>query len=124
MMPSTKSNNKLKSKTFIFEAIGTKWTIDIRTPLLQNEADLLFEKILTRIDEFDKNYSRFRSDSLVTEMSRVTGHYRLPNDAKKMLDLYEKLYSLTKGLMTPLIGKSLEEAGYDANYSLTEIYLN
>jgi thiamine biosynthesis lipoprotein len=35
-----------------------------------------------------------------------------------MMRLYEELYHVTKGAMTPLIGQVLVEAGYDAGYSL------
>ncbi|MCC7356393.1 MAG: FAD:protein FMN transferase [Candidatus Doudnabacteria bacterium] len=101
-----------------FEAIGTQWVIDIfDVPDSLNRAEL-FQKIHSRIVEFDLAYSRFRSDSLVTQMSRQAGSYVLPEDATLLLELYEKLYLLTEGKLTPLIGRTLEQAGYDANYSL------
>ncbi len=107
-MPLIKSNFKQKHS---FEAIGTSWTIEA------DEIDI--EKIKARIAEFDKNYSRFRTDSLVWAM-RTPGTYTLPDDAKPMFDLYQKLYYLTDGRMTPLIGTVMEQAGYDKDYSLTE----
>ena len=58
-----------------FEAIGTKWQIDILEPIEKERSDALLLRIKERIAEFDKNYSRFRSDSLVTEMSRRAGKY-------------------------------------------------
>jgi len=73
-----------------------------------------------RIDEFDKAYSRFRADSLVTRMSKETGIFELPPDAKEMMDLYYDLYKKTGGLVTPLIGNVLVDAGYDAEYSLKQ----
>ena len=108
MMQSKKSNFKHKHS---FEAIGTSWTIE--------GDDIDIEKIKARIAEFDKNYSRFREDSLVWKM-RTPGEYTLPDDAKKMFDLYQKLYLLTDGKMTPLIGTVMEQAGYDKDYSLVE----
>lgn len=107
-MPSTKSNFKQK---YSFEAIGTSWTIEAD--------DIDIEKIKARIAEYDKNYSRFREDSLVWKM-RTPGTYTLPDDAKELFDLYQKLYLLTDGKMTPLIGTVMEQAGYDKDYSLTE----
>ncbi len=108
MMQSKKSNFKHKHS---FEAIGTSWTI---------EADAIdIEKIKARIAEYDKNYSRFRTDSLVWKM-RTPGEYILPDDAKSLFDLYQKLYLLTDGKMTPLIGTVMEQSGYDKDYSLTE----
>ncbi len=101
-----------------FEAIGTHWTIDIFDDPDGIEKDELFDKIHSRINEFDLAYSRFRSDSLVTQMSKQAGDYILPDDATPLIELYEKLYQLTEGKLTPLIGRTLEQAGYDASYSL------
>lgn len=105
-------------RSFRFEAIGTSWSIDVAHPLHEDEAQVLFAKIQARIEVFDRAYSRFRADSLVTEMSTRTGTFILPEDAAPMMRLYEELYHVTKGAMTPLIGQVLVEAGYDASYSL------
>ncbi len=55
---------------------------------------------------------------MVTAMASQKGHYELPADAQPLLDLYAKLYDITDGAVTPLIGQSLADAGYDASYSL------
>jgi thiamine biosynthesis lipoprotein len=102
----------------VFEAIGTRWQIDIWDDIQETaQADIL-QKIHTRIAEFDKHYSRFRDDSLVSTMAKQAGEYIMPNDAPPLLALYETMYRLTDGAMTPLIGQVLVEAGYDATYSL------
>lgn len=101
-----------------FEAIGTAWKIEIFDTTPDKTATELKQAILARIDEYDKNYSRFRDDSLVTRMSQRAGRYTLPDDARPMLDLYKQLYDISGGAVTPLIGQTLIEAGYDANYSL------
>lgn len=100
---------------FTFEAIGTNWVIDITDDI---EKDKILGMVMSRIGEFDKTYSRFREDSLVTEMSKKVGKYILPDDAIEMFNLYRKLYDLTGGLVTPLMGKTLSTAGYDSIYSL------
>jgi thiamine biosynthesis lipoprotein len=101
-----------------FEAIGTRWTVDIFSAMSAATAKAVQQEVLERIDVFDRNYSRFRADSLVTEMSRKPGSYTLPGDAKPLMDLYFKLYQVSGGTVTPLIGRTLEQAGYDAHYSL------
>lgn len=103
-----------------FQAIGTSWVIDINQNITTEEESILFDKIMKRISEFDLAYSRFRDDSLVTKMSLVAGEYILPSDADKMISIYKKVYDVTNGLVTPLIGKILVDAGYDASYSLKE----
>lgn len=103
-----------------FEAIGTAWQIDIDAPLSSAEAERLRGRIMARIEEFDKTYSRFRADSVVTAMSRDAGVFALPDDARPMLGLYCDLYEKTGGLFTPLVGDMLSDAGYDAEYSLRQ----
>ena len=97
-----------------FDAIGTTWQIDT----LKRLPDDLTRELQVRIDQFDKNYSRFRDDSLVTAISHQAGSYQLPSDAAPLLAFYQTLYKLTDGKVTPLIGVALERAGYDAAYSL------
>lgn len=104
---------------FIFDAIGTKWTINILDSITAQELENLYSQIQDIIEEFDCTYSRFREDSLVTKMSRDSGIYPLPKNSEQLLKVYKNLYHITNGLFTPLIGNLLEEAGYDANYSLT-----
>lgn len=103
---------------FKFDAIGTSWKIDINKELSSTEEGSLLKNIKDRIDIFDKDYSRFRSDSLVTFMSKNSGNHVLPADADKMISLYKKMFDITSGLVTPLIGQTLVDAGYDDKYSL------
>ena len=105
---------------FEFQAIGTKWVIDINQKLEDGKKAELFKKINDRVVEFDLAYSRFRLDSLVTLMSQKSGDYILPPDADEMISLYKKMYDVTGGLVTPLIAQVLVDAGYDANYSLIQ----
>ena len=51
-------------------------------------------------------------------MARAPGRYQLPPDAQPLFDLYEQLYGLSGGAVTPLVGQLLADAGYDAAYSL------
>lgn len=103
-----------------FEAIGTHWVIDIYSVPTGVVIDTVSEAITTRIEEFDACYSRFRNDSLIAKMSLEAGTYELPADAYPLCKLYQDLYQCTDGAFTPLIGSVLEEAGYDAQYSLQE----
>lgn len=103
--------------TWEFAAIGTHWKIQILEEISDSQKSDIFKMVQDRIAVYDKHYSRFRADSLITEMSKQTGEYVLPNDAKLLFDLYETLYRLTNGSVTPLIGNLLSDAGYDATYS-------
>ena len=105
---------------FDFKAIGTTWQIDIYSELTESAATNILSKIKTRIDIFDKAYSRFRDDSIVTKMSKDAGTFVLPSDAEPMFSIYHDLYIRTGGFFTPLVGKLLSDAGYDAQYSLQQ----
>jgi thiamine biosynthesis lipoprotein len=78
----------------------------------------LLHQLHGRIEVFDKTYSRFRPDSLVTNMSKTPGDYPMPDDGFALLQFYHRLYTVTDGYVTPLIGQTMVEAGYDASYSL------
>jgi thiamine biosynthesis lipoprotein len=108
----------MASQPWIFDAIGTRWQIDIPDMYPKSLQEEALRVIHERIEIYDKDYSRFREDSFVTRMSREGGTYTLPSDAKPLFDLYHDLYRMTGGAFTPLIGRTLVEAGYDANYSL------
>lgn len=98
---------------YCFEALGTQWAIDTAEEISPSLKTI----ILGRIDAFDKIYSRFRDDSLVTIISKKAGEYAFPTDVKKLFDFYKSLYDVTNGKVTPLIGDMIARAGYDATYS-------
>jgi len=102
-------------ETLTFEAIGTVWNIEL-PELDADTRERVMAKVMARIDAFDAAYSRFRADSLVTKMSAEGGTHTLPDDAQPMLALYRELYDITDGAVTPLIGQTLSDAGYDAAY--------
>jgi len=100
--------------SYRFEALGTQWAIETDTEISLS----LKATIQDRIEAFDKVYSRFRNDSLITKISQQAGQYLFPEDALRLFDFYRSLYDLTDGKVTPLIGDMLARAGYDAEYSL------
>ena len=99
-----------------FEAIGTEWDIETERPITAEVA----QAIDTRIALFDKTYSRFRDDSLITAIAKKAGEYTFPADAKALFAFYQIIYKATKGKLTPLVGALLEASGYDAQYNLRQ----
>lgn len=69
-----------------------------------------------RIARFDRDWSRFRDDSLVRRIAREPGRHRLPDDAPPMLELYRELYEATAGRVSPLVGGALAALGYGGDY--------
>jgi Membrane-associated lipoprotein involved in thiamine biosynthesis len=101
---------------FTFEAIGTRWEIETYEPLDRR----LRQRILKRIQQFDTTYSRFRPDSLVSRVATAPdgGRFDFPDDSIALFDLYERLHTVTRGAVDPLVGRDLELLGYDQTYSL------
>jgi thiamine biosynthesis lipoprotein len=106
----------MSTHTLSFEAIGTWWVIDIEIPESKNP-EVFKDKIEKLISDFDKLYSRFREDSLVSKITQSAGEYQIPYDGVEMLRVFQTLYSLSSGAFTPLIGNVLRDAGYDSQYS-------
>lgn len=98
-----------------FEAIGTQWAIDTHEPLTDDER----AAVLVMIDEFDREWSRFREDSTVSALASG-GSRPLPADAEAMFAIYADLDAATGGAVNPLVGVSLEALGYDRSYSLRQ----
>jgi FAD:protein FMN transferase len=115
--PRPRLKATMKPAAAHFDAIGTKWDIQILEPIGGGEWTRLHADIRRRIEVFDRAYSRFRSDSLVSRAARQAGRYELPSDGYKLLKFYEHIYKATDGKVTPLIGQVMEASGYDAAYS-------
>lgn len=100
-------------QTWRFEAIGTRWEIETAVELSGTER----ATVDGIIDRFDREWSRFREDSAVSQLGREGGTLTAA-DAGAMLDAYRELSVATAGAVNPLVGDSLSALGYDAEYSL------
>ncbi|MEO5950518.1 MAG: FAD:protein FMN transferase [Candidatus Saccharimonadales bacterium] len=100
--------------SYTLTALGTNWLIETDIELTQK----LKQVICTSLDDFDSIYSRFRDESLVRQLAREVGVFEFPDSAIDIIPFYKKLYEISGGRVTPLIGRVLEQAGYDKEYSL------
>ncbi|MFD4958582.1 FAD:protein FMN transferase [Microbacterium sp. NPDC058389] len=99
-----------------FEAIGTAWEVVTDGPLTAEARDA----VRAVVDGFDREWSRFRLDSVVTALAGAGGSVPAPADAAAMLDAFAALDAATAGAVNPLVGASLNALGYDAAYSLQD----
>lgn len=104
--------------SLVFNAIGTRWKIEYASPDARIGISSIRNSIDNTILEFDRSFSRFRNDSWVNLIRATPGTYQLPTDAYQLLHLYQAAYAATNGYVTPIIGHVMEQAGYDAHYSL------
>jgi len=102
--------------TWRFDAIGTGWQIDTSEPLDESARG----RIDAVIDRFDREWSRFRADSVVSGLARRGGSAPAPPDAARMLDAYAVLDAATGGAVNPLVGASLAARGYDTAYAFVD----
>ena len=112
-MPSSRSRQR-PSPSLGFDAIGTRWQVDTALPL---PADVV-AAIEDRAESYDRTWSRFRDDSLVHRIATAPGIFEFPPEAPALFDLYRALYECTDGSVTPLVGRALEQWGYDSAYTL------
>lgn len=104
-----------------FDAIGTRWEIETATALRAGTQD----EVSALIADFDRTWSRFRADSLVSEIAdtgiaATGGGIASPPDAHAMLEVYRELSEATSGAVNPLVGESLARRGYDRDYTLID----
>lgn len=101
-----------------FTAIGTRWSIRTDDTLSEVKRVVIGTDIARIVEGFDRSFSRFRDDSWVMKLSREAGAHELPEYAHELLSFYERLYQGSGGLVTPLIGQVMTDAGYGADYAL------
>lgn len=122
-MHSTKSKNKQSPKiqpyNFSYESMGTWWKISIWDSLPNNKILKLKSHVEAMSHDFDEAYSRFIKNSYILKLFSNPGEYAIPHDLFKMLKIYKSFFLVSGKKMTPLIGRALEEAGYDSDYSFT-----
>lgn len=54
----------------------------------------------------------------MARIATTPGVWEFPPDAPELFDLYRRLYTATDGAMSPLVGRALDDLGYDRAYSL------
>lgn len=102
--------------SWTFEAIGTRWEVLTEEPLdagLRDEVGML-------IGGFDRDWSRFRTDSLISGLAAGGGTVPAPPDTVAMLDAYTALAAASGGAVNPLVGDTLARRGYGLGYTLTD----
>jgi FAD:protein FMN transferase len=101
--------------TWTFDAIGTSWGRETAAPL----PSIAHDAVSAVIERFDREWSRFRDDSLVSALADGrTASVPAPDDTDAMLSLYDELDAATAGAVNPLVGDALARLGYDARLTL------
>lgn len=103
----------------VLESLGTRFTITVWDAVPEAAFEDVHATCFSVLDTFDRTYSRFKSDSLVSRLyhEKRTGVIEVPQDLTAMLRLYDALNRATRGKINPLIGPTIADIGYDERYS-------
>lgn len=93
-----------------FDSIGTHWWIELLDDSTFDES--LIATLQRTADLFDRRYSRFRDDSLVSELFQTGRLSHPPAEMLRMLDFAEEMYEISGGAFDPTIGNDLHRMGY------------
>jgi thiamine biosynthesis lipoprotein len=101
-----------------FEALGTYVHVATYDAQLLPAATRLVREVLV---EVDRTCSRFRPDSDLSRANRAPGR-RVPVDRMlvEAVEVAAAVAEETSGLVTPLLGRTLVELGYDRDFDLLE----
>lgn len=99
-----------------FEGLGTMWEVRIDNPVKGSEQSI--SKVIKQtVSDFEDKYSRFKVDSLISQLNRWKELKNPPQELLKMLAFAKKSYSLSNGAFDICLGSQLEAIGYDRHYT-------
>lgn len=103
-----------------FNAIGTKWWINIFDSVQEDKASKLNTEIELIANDFESKYSRFIKSSLISRINNGENLKDIPIDLQNMFNIAEKVKKITDGHFNINIGGTLENLGYNSDYSFVE----
>lgn len=102
-----------------WEAMGCAWTVQVWDAMSDTAWDALITPVREACLAFDATFSRFKKTSLIWQLADRTGEFAVPRECVELLRIYQRFFGVTEGKFTPLIGHTISDLGYDAEYSLT-----
>jgi len=106
--------NKQFSQLFDIEGLGTRWWFGFDK---SSDSESIKTTVSDQLEKFEKNYSRFREESLISQLNRKGRLEEPPKELVDMLNYAAKLRQVTSSNFDITVGRKLEEMGYDADYS-------
>jgi FAD:protein FMN transferase len=100
---------------YFFQALGTKWSITLDSVGERPDLQAIFDAVA----HFENRFSRFQETSEVNQFrTSPKGVYKISDDLAQLFAQAKLLQTLTNGIFDPVVAKVLEQAGYDAKYTL------
>lgn len=110
-MPET----PLRTQTFTFPALGSTVEFGVRAEfsVAQSLAKLLQEKV----EQFESRFSRFLLTSELTRLNQSNGQpFAASSALVAILVAARTMHNRTNGIVNPLVGSALIDAGYDESF--------
>lgn len=98
-------------RIYEFDSIGTHWWCEILDETGQFDQTLI-DNIDATCQQFDREYSRFRDDSLVSELARTGKLTNPPTEMLAMFDFAREMYEVSGGAFDISVGALLHKYGY------------
>lgn len=102
-----------------FQALGTHWSVEIFDTVDEQTLEGAFGTLERFTQEFEKKYSRFKPDSLISRLNRERTLERPDEECCALLSYGKQLYLRSNTAFNFLTGHIQEARGYDTSYSFT-----
>jgi len=99
--------------------LGTAWWIEVFDELTTENTQFVFDDLRVFIEKFDDQYSRFKPESIITNLNSTHKLLKPKAETIALLEYGLTLYRDTHEVFNFLVGETLESHGYDAKYSFT-----
>jgi thiamine biosynthesis lipoprotein len=103
-----------------FAALGTTWWIEVFDDLTSNTSDEVKDFVAGFVTTYENNYSRFKSDSLLSTLNRERTLSHPPVELVELLEYGKQLYLRSDTHFNFLTGHILEARGYNADYTFKD----
>lgn len=98
-------------RQYEFDSIGTRWWLEILDDSSSFTPELV-SRLRATAEQFDRRYSRFRDDSLVSELYEQGHLSHPPAEMVNMLAFAREMYEVSEGAFDITVGNDLHRMGY------------
>ena len=102
---------------FTHDALGTRFYVELYDEVASPHREKITTDIVLFLTQFEKRYSRFLFDSVVSTLNRERTIFHPDQEFMSLLEYGRSLSRRTQGLFNMLLGETLEGRGYDNTYS-------
>jgi FAD:protein FMN transferase len=101
--PSQGATSSLPLRKLVFPALGTQCEVQYAAPAGDGQAADFERRAVAWVEAFEAKYSRFRPDSLLSQINAAAGREWVAVDAEmeQMFKLCDTLHFMTQGVLDP-----------------------